>query len=402
MKYIKNPNGKELYSGNQVLLCNIKQGNYLKTNKLYYEYLQLLLQEGEGNIDWEAVTDKNVRKNLNYLFSQLVHIGYMIQEGDLPKALEEKYDVIYLSLTDHCNLRCKHCCVSAGEACTKELDFEDWQYIIDTILQLHPDSIELTGGEPMIYHDFQRVLSYLRKVYGGIIGLSTNALLINESNIALIKENINHISVSIDGYDEESCNKIRGNGVFHEIISKISYLKEMGIHQITASMLITAYTQKHQEEFGALCEELGVKPIYRRFAPTGRGEKYDEELMPEGNIYEDIKKNELKCVLCSPGRRELNISSNGDVYPCAPLSTIEDLKMGNILHEPIQSIIYSENFENKLEQLRPWNLTKCRECNVNLFCHTCINYILGIRQNPKIFEDVCEKTKLILTKALWG
>ncbi len=402
MKYIKNPNGRELYDKNQVLLCNIKQGNFLKTNKLYYEYFQMLLQEGQGHIDWEAVTDENVKKNLKYLFSQLVNIGYIIQEGDLSKAIEEHYNVIYLSLTNHCNLRCRHCCVSAGESSTGEMEFEDWMYVIDSILPLHPDSIELTGGEPIIYHDFQRVLRYLRRVYRGAIGLSTNALLINENNIELIKENIDHISVSIDGYDEESCHKIRGNGVFHEIISKILYLKEMGIHQITASMLVTSYTQSHQEEFGSLCEELGVKPIYRRFAPTGRGGKYDEELMPDSNIYEDINKKELKCVLCKPGKRELNISSNGDVYPCAPLSTIEDLKMGNILREPIQSIIHSESFEKKLEQLRPWNLTKCQECNVNLFCHTCINYILGIRNNPKIFENVCEKTKSILTKTLWG
>ncbi len=62
MKYIKNPNGRELYDKNQVLLCNIKQGNFLKTNKLYYEYFQMLLQEGQGHIDWEAVTDENVKK----------------------------------------------------------------------------------------------------------------------------------------------------------------------------------------------------------------------------------------------------------------------------------------------------------------------------------------------------
>lgn len=239
MKYIKSPNGKELYSEKQVLLCNTKTGGYLKTNKLYYEYMKLIMQESNGDIAWDIIEDDYIRNNMKYLFSELLKIGYIIERSDYDKAKTEQYEVVYLSITNKCNLHCAHCCVSAGEEDFSELSLIEWKFIIDQVIQLNPISIEVTGGEPLLYHDFCKLILYLREVYKGNISVSTNGLLVNKENIKVLRKNVDAISISVDGYDEESCKIIRGKGVFQKVIDRILFLKENCIKKISASMLIT-------------------------------------------------------------------------------------------------------------------------------------------------------------------
>lgn len=103
MKYIKNPYARELYSEKQVLLCNTKTGGYLKTNRIYYKYLEFLMKKDNGNVEWETIEDDDVKHNMQYLFSELLKIGYIINEKDYDKIKNEKYEVIYLSITNRCN-----------------------------------------------------------------------------------------------------------------------------------------------------------------------------------------------------------------------------------------------------------------------------------------------------------
>lgn len=97
------------------------------------------------------------------------------------------YQIVYLSLTNRCNLRCKHCVASA---CIEEVDHmntEDWKKVIVQVLVLNPEQINLTGGEPLIRPDFCEILEYLRANYKGAITLSTNALLLNDRLMEIIK-----------------------------------------------------------------------------------------------------------------------------------------------------------------------------------------------------------------------
>ena len=174
------------------------------------------------------------------------------------------------------------------------------------------------------------------------------------------------------------------------------------MEKVSVSMLETKYTYGHNQDFYKLCEELDVKPLIRRFAPSGRGEENQRELLPSMEYIEKLEKQHLSCALCQPGKKELNISENGDVYPCAPLSNLENLFMGNLLETPITEIIENPAWKEELEKLRPWRMEKCKDCDVNLFCHSCINFTLGMQSDEEIFQKFCEKQKGHLEKLLWG
>ena len=183
----------------------------------------------------------------------------------------------------------------------------------------------------------------------------------------IIKKNVDGVSVSLDGFDSYSCTKVRGEGIYDRVIAGIKKLKEAGMEKVSVSMLETKYTYGHNQDFYKLCEELDVKPLIRRFAPSGRGEENQRELLPSMEYIEKLEKQHLSCALCHPGKKELNISENGDVYPCAPLSNLENLFMGNLLETPITEIIENPAWKEELEKLRPWRMEKCKDCDVNLF-----------------------------------
>lgn len=54
-------------------------------------------------------------------------------------------------------------------------------------------------------------------IYCGKITLSTNGLLIDKENIETLKKCVDYFEISLDGVDESSCSKIRGEGVFESL-----------------------------------------------------------------------------------------------------------------------------------------------------------------------------------------
>ena len=76
--------------------------------------------------------------------------------------------------------------------------------------------------------------------------------------------------------------------------------------------------------------------------------------------------------------------------------------MGNLLEVPIAELIEKPEWKQELEKLRPWKLEKCKDCDVNLFCHSCINFIHGMQSDREVFNRYCEQQKKHLEKILWG
>ena len=141
-------------------------------------------------------------------------------------------DTIYLKLTNACNLRCSHCITNSGEKVKEELDLYSILDFIDKLKEIKVNKLIITGGEPLLKKDFNYITEYLRKKfkYSTII-LSTNSLLIDENNINFIKM-YDKVEISIDGVDEESCSKIRGEGVFEKVLEKIDLLQKNGYESI--------------------------------------------------------------------------------------------------------------------------------------------------------------------------
>ncbi len=136
-----------------------------------------------------------------------------------------------METTLRCNAKCKHCGSRAGEnsKLDDELTTEEIKNALQSIANKYDASkilLNITGGEPLIRQDLFEVMDFANKL-GYHWGMTTNAMLINESNIEKMKKTgMTTISISLDGL-EQSHDEFRGvKGSYSKIIENIKKFKE--------------------------------------------------------------------------------------------------------------------------------------------------------------------------------
>ncbi|MCU9808424.1 SPASM domain-containing protein [Paraclostridium sp. AKS46] len=108
---------------------------------------------------------------------------------------------------------------------------------------------------------------------------------------------------------------------------------------------------------------------------------------------------------CTAGEKEFFIRYNGDVYPCQYFLR-EDCLIDNIIN--IKSLDNLRDNKNKYKNsskklvLNLLDNTKCRDCNVNLFCWPCPGEIPEMIKDEVYFDKMCKEIKPILYKEIWG
>jgi len=175
---------------------------------------------------------------------------------------ESNGTVVILNITSACNLRCKHCYISAGKPDPDELSFEEIERLSDDLKDLKTRAVIISGGEPLIREDVFKIAKVMKK-NGISTHLSSNGTLINEKNINCIRENFDYVGISIDG-PPKTHDFFRGReGSFKKILNNILLCKKEGIN-LGIRFSISEYTaEKSNLEFiFNLAEQIGVNKVY--------------------------------------------------------------------------------------------------------------------------------------------
>ena len=409
------PNLRYIENENKVIMVNRNNGQWLRISKECFGILnsavekQLSIQEL-----LDCLADDEDRKYFRELLDNVKALGVLYDNDTNELGIK----TVYLILTNRCNLKCIHCCVSAksnyDEISKQEMNTQELFEAIDKIVACHPTNIILTGGEPMLRKDFMVILKYLRNVYDGEISLATNAMYINEHNVHSLIKNIDRIDISIDGVDEESCSVVRGKGVFNKVIKAVRLIKNAGFDAISLSMVFGDYNEGLEDKFKKMNNDLGTIPVSRIFVPTGRGKENSQifidvkkRLPSISYTKEEIesKRNSITAIKCGAGFTEFVLNYDGYVYPCANLINSSyrrtNIKKINSLDELLQQKYQKSSSRNALEQIQPENFKECKTCKVNLFCWQCLQEIEVLKNNPEKFNFRCKHKKGLLYSILW-
>ena len=115
-----------------------------------------------------------------------------------------------ISVTDRCNFRCVYCMPKEvfGSAYRfldrKELlSFEEIERLARVFVDLGVTKLRLTGGEPLVRRDVDRLLARLAPL-GAELTLTTNASLLAPKADALAAAGLNRVTVSLDSLDDET------------------------------------------------------------------------------------------------------------------------------------------------------------------------------------------------------
>lgn len=410
---------KFLFNKDQVVVVNRFEGGWMRISKECYGYLLEGIERELSKWDFlEAFMDEEDKVYINKLIEGLEKLGVLV---DIEKQKQEdcpKLESVQISLTNRCNLKCKHCAASAKSVNGNDpLTTAEFKTIIDKLLSCKVEKIILSGGEPLVRNDFIEILHYIREKGKNVnISVMTNALLFNENNVEEIVKSVDSVDISLDGYDEESCSKIRGKNVFNRVLDNIALLHKHGMYQISLSMVALGNDREDDRKFNELCKKLNVEPMIRRLSYTGRAKENEEYLRKLEKKVESnngfgvpIKKarDATHACSCKAGLRMININESGDIYPCNTFDGCMK-KIGNImeidsLYDYLKKRIDSIS-ENDMEFYRynPYYEQICSDCNIRYFCWTCPYGTMDYINEHPDYSDYCESRKAFLNPIVWG
>lgn len=172
-----------------------------------------------------------IKSYLRLAFRQKIGTPFERKFGKGHAALPAR---LQIQPTRRCNLKCQMCIQhrhSSGSSKdlpwydpNRELPIETWINLMDQCVPFRP-WINISGGEPMLYAHFEQLV---RAAYerGLPLDLNTNGTLLERHATMLVKNNVNEISISIDG-TEPVHDIIRGEkGLFRKIECGIRALQK--------------------------------------------------------------------------------------------------------------------------------------------------------------------------------
>lgn len=317
-------------------------------------------------------------------------------------------------LTSKCNLRCKHCVVSAGEEGTEELSFDECCTLIDQFADFGVGQLILSGGEPMVRKDFFEIAEYAAGK-NIMIQVATNGTLIDETAAQRLATIGACAQVSLDSSEPVVHDEFRQHpGSWQKTKEGIELLVKAGV-PVTLAATVTTMNIDNIPELYELGKSLGVQTFrILPFVPFGRGKYADELEVAPARMRElteflhskrendelNIAPMEFECTFSPPPEQGIDgqtrigcdgaisyctVTSSGEVLPCNYFSGAD---AENVKEHDFHWIWDNSRFLNYFRSLKATDVKgSCQECDWLPVCRgSCIaaNFAHG-----DIFQSNC-------------
>ena len=140
---------------------------------------------------------------------------------------------VLLELTNRCNLRCPVCFASTGEEKPYDLSLEEIGKQYDLLMKRGgPFNIQLSGGEPTIRNDLDKIIALGKQKGFTFFQLNTNGIRIaDEEGYAehLAAAGVSTVFLQFDGLDDEVYRILRGTALTEKKLRAIDRCKKAGL-----------------------------------------------------------------------------------------------------------------------------------------------------------------------------
>ncbi|KQC86488.1 GTP 3',8-cyclase MoaA [Butyribacter intestini] len=197
-----------------------------------------------------------------------------------------KIDYMRISLTDNCNLRCSYCMPEGKISDIHYLTVETVLKCVESAVCLGITNFRLTGGEPLIYPDIEKLIAKMRNVSGvNFIGITTNGVFLSEKADVLKMAGTDSINVSLDTVDSDEFRKITGRNCLRNVIDGIDAALDSRIKLKINTVLRSEVDVLKMTEFA---NDKNIDIRFIELMPVGIGEKND--IIPRKAVIEKLEK----------------------------------------------------------------------------------------------------------------
>ena len=244
-----------------------------------------------------------------------------------------------------CNLACEHCFISCSPTnhTHEHMSLARIEGHLDEAVQLGVKEYYFTGGEPFLNPEMEAILAATLRV--GPATVLTNGLLLGEARCRRLAELASasdyslDLRISLDGYNAESNDPIRGEGTFERVLEGAGNVAAAGLNPVLT------VTEVHRENataagrrrFLELLRERGIErprlkilPVFHLGAEAERSGAYESWQLLAADDTPDGSWDHLQCSAC-------RMITDQGVWVCPILVNEPGGRMGDRLADTLGS-----------------------------------------------------------------
>jgi len=319
-------------------------------------------------------------------------------------------------LTQRCNFNCEMCYVHDCTQKTDPLSARDWLNLAQQAKDAGTVFLLLTGGEPLLRDDFERIYTALAKM-GFLISINTNGSLIEKYTKLFDEFPPVRINISLYGADNSAYKKLCRNGAFDKVLSSVKKIKEIGI-SIRFNTIFTPENISEYKKIADISKELGIplKPTTYTYPPVRLGKNNENlrfspeeaaeyiSLVDEYRFDKDFYLERAKKLLllpkgpeenkvrCRAGKSSFWITADGIMRPCGMMPEPDSRPLDEGFEKAWQAI-KAETEKIRLPE-------ECLTCKYSGICNVCAAMCRAETGDfGKTLQYICRMTKHLFTLA---
>ncbi len=264
-----------------------------------------------------------------------------------PEVRFRSLDTVWVQITGTiCNIACRHCFVSAGPKSESipMMTRAQVEGALAEAAELGARDAYFTGGEPFLHPEIRSLVDFALERMP--LTVLTNALPIDDALARWIANRFAgsrysfDVRVSLDGTTAERNDRVRGRGVYDDVVSALRRLAREGVSPVVTVV-------EHEEglkaaearvEFTEFLRGLGIAHPRVKFLPLlriGREERRTRGYLERERLGPEPLASEIEqSLICSSSR---TVTAHG-VMTCPILVERADARLGDSLREAGQGI----------------------------------------------------------------
>ncbi|MDD4601759.1 MAG: thioether cross-link-forming SCIFF peptide maturase, partial [Negativicutes bacterium] len=368
----------KFYQNGMYIMLDINSGAVHVIDKIVYDIMDIftgdndqeVMQALAGQYDEaeleEVVAELHLLMKKGELFAPDINVPPTFRDKPLVKSL-------CLHVAHDCNLRCKYCFAGTGDfghdrgLMPQEVGKRAVDFIIENSGARRHCELDFFGGEPLMNMEtVKAVVAYVRqreaetgKIFK--LTLTTNGVLLNDTNIKYLNDNNIALVLSMDGRPAVHDNmrpQVDGRGSFDRILANVrktvdsrngenyflrgtftAYnldfaadvlaMADLGFNLLSVEPVVAkdcdyALTEEHLPKLYQQYEELAVEYLNRKL--TGNGFEF---------FHFNVDINNGPCVAkrlsgFGAGHEYFAVTPDGELYPCHQFVGREEYLLGNV------------------------------------------------------------------------
>jgi cyclic pyranopterin phosphate synthase len=151
-------------------------------------------------------------------------------------------DYLRVSVTDRCNFRCVYCMPEEGAPVSHKsliLSFEEIERLVNIAVGLGMTKIRLTGGEPLVRKDIERLVAGIGAIPGlRDLSMTTNGSVLARHADSFARSGLNRINISLDTLRPERFTRIARRGDLGAVMEGITAAQRAGLTPLKLNCVV--------------------------------------------------------------------------------------------------------------------------------------------------------------------